>query len=79
MPQVITSIDSNFSIDKAAIMMGIGVDNVIKIDFDETTPRQLDTILKNNDVIMINSTFGTTSEGKMENLDKFAKVNLHQT
>ena len=54
--------------------MGMGTDNVIKIDFDTTTPEEFEEIVVRNNVFMINSTMGTTSEGIMESVDKFSKV-----
>ena len=56
-------------------MMGMGTDNVIKIDFEKTTPEEFEEIVVNNNVFMINSTFGTTSEGTIESVDKFSAVN----
>ena len=54
--------------------MGMGTDNVIKIDFDTTTPEEFEEIVVRNNVFMINSTMGTTSEGIMESVEKFSKV-----
>ena len=71
---MITSVNSHYSIDKGAIIMGMGTDNVIKIDFDTTTPEEFEEIVVRNNVFMINSTMGTTSEGIMESVDKFSKV-----
>ena len=34
---MITSIYSHYSVDKSAIMMGLGLDSVIKIDFEVGT------------------------------------------
>ena len=56
-------------------MMGLGTDNVIKIDYETTTPRQFEDIVVQNNIFMINSTFGTTSEGTIESVEKFSKVN----
>ena len=61
--------------NKGAIMMGMGTDNVIKIDFEKTTPAEFEEIVVNNSVFMINSTCGTTSEGTIESVDKFSEVN----
>ena len=58
-------------------MMGMGTDNVIKIDFEKTTPEEFEEIVVNNNVFMINSTFGTTSEGTIESVDKFSAVKLN--
>ena len=55
--------------------MGLGTDNVIKIDYETTTPRQFEDIVVQNNIFMINSTFGTTSEGTVESVEKFSKVN----
>jgi hypothetical protein len=55
-------------------MMGMGTDNVIKIDFEKTTPAEFEEIVVNNSVFMINSTCGTTSEGTIESVDKFSEV-----
>ena len=71
---MITSTNSHYSIDKGAIMMGMGTDSVIKIDFETTTPEEFEAIVVANNVFMINSTFGTTSEGITENMDKYEKV-----
>ena len=72
--QVITSVNSHYSVDKGAIMMGMGTDNVIKIDFEKTTPQEFEEIVVNNNVFMINSTFGTTCEGTIETVDKFSNI-----
>ena len=52
----------------------MGTDSVIKIDFETTTPEEFEAIVVANNVFMINSTFGTTSEGITENMDKYEKV-----
>lgn len=67
----ITSNRSHYSIDKSAIMMGMGTNNVIKIDYDTVTESEMEKIITENNIFMINSTFGTTSEGILESLDKF--------
>ena len=56
-------------------MMGMGTDNVIKIDFEKTTPQEFEDIVVKNNVFMINSTSGTTSEGTIESVEKFSGVN----
>lgn len=72
--QVVTSTNSHYSIPKSCIMMGMGTDSVIEIDFNTTTTAEFEEIVLSNNVIMLNSTFGTTSEGFMENIDKFSQV-----
>ena len=42
--------NSHYSIDKGAIIMGMGTDNVIKIDFDTTTPEEFEEIVVRNNV-----------------------------
>ena len=56
-------------------MMGMGTDNVIKIDFEKTTPQEFEDIVVKNNVFMINSTSGTTSEGTIESVEKFSGGN----
>jgi hypothetical protein len=71
---IICSTKSHYSIDKAAIMMGIGLDQVIKVDFESTTLEELEYIIINNKVFCICSTFGTTSEGILESVERFRPI-----
>lgn len=68
---IITSNRSHYSIDKAAIMMGIGVNNVIKVDYDQISTEDFESILKSHNVFCICTTFGTTSEGVLESIERF--------
>lgn len=70
----ITSLRSHYSIDKSAIMTGIGTNNVIKLDYHNLTEKELEQVIIDNNVFFINSTFGTTCEGMMENLDRFTDI-----
>lgn len=69
--KIIASSRSHYSIEKAAIMMGIGLDNVIKVDYDKATTEDLELIISNNRVFAICTTFGTTSEGVLETIERF--------
>ena len=57
-------------------MMGLGMDSVIKIDFEKTTPEEFERIVIEKNVFCINSTFGTTSYGTLESVKKFEEVKL---
>ena len=52
-------------------MMGLGTENLIKVDYDKTTLDEVEDIFQHNNVLLIVSTFGTTSHGILENVDKF--------
>ena len=71
---MITSIYSHYSVDKSAIMMGLGLDSVIKIDFEATSVEEFEKIVMENNVFCLNSTFGTTSYGNLESVKKFDDV-----
>lgn len=55
-------------------MMGIGTNNVIKVNFDIITPRELVDIIEKNKIFMIISTFKIANDGTVDTLDKFSKV-----
>ena len=55
-------------------MMGIGTNNVIKVNFDMITPRELVDIIEKNKIFMIISTFDIAKDGTVDTLDKFSKV-----
>lgn len=67
----ITSTRSHYSIDKSAIMIGIGLNNVIKLDYSKLSEESLEEIIKENKIFFINSTFGTTSEGIFEDINQY--------
>jgi glutamate decarboxylase len=69
--KIITSTRSHYSIEKAAIMMGIGLDNVIKVDYDKISTEEFEKILNSNSVFAVCTTFGTTSEGVLESIERF--------
>jgi len=71
---ILTSTRSHYSIDKSAIMVGLGLHHVLKVDFNQLTIADFEKIIQQNNVIMINTTFGTTCEGDLENVDKFEEI-----
>ena len=72
--QVIASEHACKSTDEGALMMGIGTNNVIKVNFDMITPRELVDIIEKNKIFMIISTFDIAKDGTVDTLDKFSKV-----
>ena len=62
--------------DEGAIMMGIGTNNVIKVDYGLITPRELVDIIEKNNIFMIISTFEVYEDGTVDTLDKFSKVGV---
>lgn len=73
---IVTSTKSHYSIDKSAIMMGVGLDRVIKVDFDLISESELEQIIVDNNVFCVCSTFGTTSEGILESVSRFRNILL---
>eukprot|EP00835_Amoeboradix_gromovi_P007045 NODE_1017_length_2136_cov_0.617575.p1 type:complete len:501 gc:universal NODE_1017_length_2136_cov_0.617575:277-1779(+) len=78
---VFTSNHSHYSIDKAAMVMGIGLDNVIKVPTinGQMDPEQLDVLVQKSkeDGLMpffVNCTSGTTVLGAFDPIDKIAQV-----
>ena len=55
-------------------MMGIGTNNVVKVNFDMITPRELVDIIEKNNIFMIISTFEISEDGAVDTIDKFSKV-----
>lgn len=74
---IIASHRCHYSIDKAAIMMGIGLSNLIKIDFDTINSNELEAIIVEKNVFCIVSTFGTTSEGVLESVHNWEALLSH--
>ena len=78
---VFTSDHSHYSIDKAAMIMGIGLDNVIKVPTinGQMDPRQLDLLIQKSVAngqlpFFVNCTSGTTVLGAFDPIDKIAAV-----
>lgn len=57
-------------------MMGIGTNNVIKVDFSVMTPRELVDLIQRNNIFMIISSFEVAEDGTVDTIDKFSKVNI---
>jgi glutamate/tyrosine decarboxylase-like PLP-dependent enzyme len=55
-------------------MMGIGTNNVVKVNFDMITPKELVDIIEKNHIFMIISTFDISEDGTVDTIDKFSKV-----
>ena len=72
--QVVASEHACKSTDEGALMMGIGTNNVVKVNFDMITPRELVDIIEKNNIFMIISTFEISEDGAVDTIDKFSKV-----
>lgn len=72
--QVIAPETACKSTDEGAIMMGIGTNNVVKVNFDMITPKELVDIIEKNHIFMIISTFDITEDGTVDTIDKFSKI-----
>ncbi|XP_076071397.1 glutamate decarboxylase 1-like [Mytilus galloprovincialis] len=79
---VYTSEQSHFSINKAAMLLGIGLDNVIAVDCDSNGKMKVDVLrtkikhsIANQKIpLMVNATCGTTILGAFDPLEKIADV-----
>eukprot|EP00357_Protocruzia_adherens_P005946 CAMPEP_0114979172 /NCGR_PEP_ID=MMETSP0216-20121206/4219_1 /TAXON_ID=223996 /ORGANISM="Protocruzia adherens, Strain Boccale" /LENGTH=501 /DNA_ID=CAMNT_0002340459 /DNA_START=141 /DNA_END=1646 /DNA_ORIENTATION=- len=79
---VLTSSQSHYSITKAAVMMGIGSSNVIKVDCDDQgrmKPEALEAAIQDCmsmglTPFMVNATVATTVVGAIDPLDEIAEI-----
>ncbi|KAI8093458.1 pyridoxal phosphate-dependent transferase [Halteromyces radiatus] len=78
--KVFTSTDSHYSIEKAAQVLGLGMESVIKVPTDEYGRMRMDelerllqeSLNRNETPFFINATSGTTVMGAFDPLDKIA-------
>ncbi len=77
-PVIICSQAAHFSIRRAAVMLGIGTDNIIAIDTDAEFRMRVDilaaAIVKNDNVVCVVATAGTTNTGAIDPLDEIADL-----
>ena len=72
--KIMTSEVSHYSMKKGANLCGIGTDNLVYVKTDQSgrmIPAELDKAIQTekdhgNDVLMVNSTVGTTVEGNID-------------
>ncbi|CAO3592690.1 unnamed protein product [Absidia cylindrospora] len=80
--KVFTSTHSHYSIDQAAQVLGLGLDNVVKVPTDEYGRMCVDelerllqvSLARDETPFFINATSGTTVMGAFDPLDKIAKI-----
>ncbi|CAO3623252.1 unnamed protein product [Cunninghamella blakesleeana] len=80
--KVFTSTDSHYSIDKASQLLGIGLDNIVRVptdDYGRMDTNELERLLKESadrdeTPFFINATSGTTVMGAFDPLDKIAAI-----
>ncbi len=77
-PVVICSASAHFSIRRAAILLGLGADNVVALDTDDEfrlRPELVDAALaRHANVVCVIATAGTTNTGAIDPLDEVAAV-----
>ena len=72
--KIVTSDVSHYSIKKGTILIGLGTDNIVYVKTDPNgrmIPSELEKAIKlevdaGNEIIMVNSTVGTTVEGNID-------------
>ncbi|OBZ83940.1 Glutamate decarboxylase, partial [Choanephora cucurbitarum] len=80
--KIFTSLHSHYSIDKAAQVMGLGTDNIIKVPVDDIGRMQTDqlekliveSIEKDETPFLINATAGTTVLGAFDSIEEIAVI-----
>lgn len=75
-PVILCSRAAHFSIRRAAIMLGIGTDNIVAIDTDESFRMRVDhlaeTLRQQQNVICVVASAGTTNTGAIDPLEEIA-------
>ncbi|KAI8367835.1 pyridoxal phosphate-dependent transferase [Choanephora cucurbitarum] len=80
--KIFTSLHSHYSIDKAAQVMGLGTDNIIKVPVDDIGRMQIDqlekliveSMEKEETPFFINATAGTTVLGAFDSIEAIAVI-----
>jgi glutamate/tyrosine decarboxylase-like PLP-dependent enzyme len=77
-PVIICSQAAHFSIRRAAVMLGIGTDNIIAIDTDAEFRMRVDklaaAIAQHDNIVCVVASAGTTNTGAIDPLDEIADV-----
>jgi glutamate/tyrosine decarboxylase-like PLP-dependent enzyme len=77
-PLIVCSGAAHFSIRRAAVMLGVGTDNIVSVDTDESfrmRPDALETILEQRqNIVCVVATAGTTNTGAIDPLDEIAAL-----
>jgi glutamate/tyrosine decarboxylase-like PLP-dependent enzyme len=77
-PVILCSRAAHFSIRRAAIMLGIGTDNIVAIDTDESFRMRVDhlaeTLRQQQNVICVVASAGTTNTGAIDPLEEIAAL-----
>ncbi len=77
-PVIICSQAAHFSIRRAAVMLGVGTDNIIPVDTDAEFRMRIDkleeAIAENSNVVCVAATAGTTNTGAIDPLDDIAQL-----
>ncbi len=77
-PVIICSQAAHFSIRRAAVMLGIGTDNIVTIDTDTEFRMRVDKLAEaigqNDNVVCVVATAGTTNTGAIDPLDEIADL-----
>lgn len=77
-PLIVCSQAAHFSIRRAAVMLGVGTENIVSVDTDETfrmRPDALEAILEQHrNIVCVVATAGTTNTGAIDPLDEIAAL-----
>ncbi len=80
--KLFVSKESHYSFEKACVILGIGTENLVKIDIDEFKKMKasalesaIQIVLANNEIpLLICATAGTTVYGAFDQIDEIAKI-----
>ena len=75
-PLVVCSREAHFSIRRAAVMLGIGADNIVSVDTDEQMRMRVDALEavleQRQNVVCVVASAGTTNTGAIDPLEQIA-------
>ena len=77
-PVILCSRAAHFSIRRAAVMLGVGTDNIVAIDTDDAFRMRVDrldeALQQQHNVVCVVATAGTTNTGAIDPLEDIAKL-----
>ena len=77
-PVIICSREAHFSVRRAAVMLGIGTDNIVAIDTDDAFRMRVDklgeTLRQQQNIVCVVATAGTTNTGAIDPLEEIAAL-----
>ena len=77
-PLIVCSREAHFSIRRAAVMLGVGADNIVSIDTDENFCMRVDALAavleQKQNIVCVVATAGTTNTGAIDPLDEIAEL-----